>query len=122
MSAHTPTASHTAPWSGRSGRSHRGAGPAAWVLGTISTCLSTFFVTQVVYSAVNGELVGLDSRSVVLLMGAEAVMLAIFWLAFLVFFLPLRHDGAVTGPALYSATLIGVVTGGLLLLSSEFGA
>ena len=98
-------------------QSHRVAGPAAWILGTISTALSTVFVIQEVVTVANGDYTGPDAGVVVILTGIEAFVLALFWLAFLIPFAPLRRDRAVTRPALWSAVAVGIGAGALLVAS-----
>jgi hypothetical protein len=110
MPTHTPTPRVTSAPRPPT-RSHRVAGPAAWILGTLTAAVSTVFVAQVVYAAVDGEFTGPEASTVLLLLGLEVVVLAVFWLGFLAAFLPLRRDGGVTRPAFWSAVGGGVAAG-----------
>ncbi len=95
-------------------RSHPVAGPAAWILGTISTALSTVFVASTVYAFANGEFDRPSADAVYTIMGMEAVVLGVFWLAFLLPFVPLLRDRGVTRPAFWSAVVTGIAAGALL--------
>jgi hypothetical protein len=114
MSTHTPTPSVT-PAPRAPTRSHRVAGPAAWILGALSTALTTVFGTRVVFAALGGEFTGPEATVVFLIMGLEVVVLAIFWVAFLAAFLALRRDGGVTRPGFWSAVGVGIPGGAILL-------
>ncbi len=112
MSTHTPTPPVTPTRT--PGRSHRVAGPAAWILGMISTALSTVFVIVEVVAVANGDYVGPNAGVTFILLGVEAVVLAFVWLAFLIPFVPLRRDRGVTRPAFWSAVVVGLAAGALL--------
>ena len=113
MSTHTPTPPVT-PTPDLPAQSHRVAGPASWILGTISTALSTVFVIQEVVTVANGDYTGPDAGVAFILTGIEAFVLALFWLAFLIPFVPLRRDRGVTRPAFWSAVVVGIAAGALL--------
>ncbi len=80
----------------------------------ISVALSTVFVVQEVVSVAAGDYIGPDAGVAFILLGIEAVVLALFWLVFLVPFVTLRRDRGVTRPAFWSAVITGTAAGALL--------
>ncbi len=113
MSTHTPV---NRPASAAPIRSHPVAGPAAWVLGSIATALSTVFLAQVAHvvlvewSTYEGGM----ATTALAVLGFEVVVLAVFWMLSLLPFLLLRRDGRVPRPAVVSSVAVGVVAGAVL--------
>ncbi len=78
--------------------------------------MSTVFVIQEVVTVANGDYAGPNAGVAFILLGIEAVVLALLWLAFLIPFVPLRHDRGVTRPAFWSAVVVGIAAGALLFV------
>jgi hypothetical protein len=113
VSTHTPV-SASAPDAPT--RSHPVAGTAAWILGSIATALSTVFLAQVAHavlvewSAYEGGM----ATTALAVLGFEVIVLAVFWMLWLLPFLLLRREGRVTWPAVMSSVAVGVATGAVL--------
>jgi len=113
VSTHTPV---SAPASDAPIRPHRVAGPAAWILGSIATALSAVFVTQIAHVVLVewSTYQGGEATTALFVLGFEVVVLAVFWMLFLLPFLLLRRDGGVTRPAVLSSVAVGVAAGAVL--------
>jgi hypothetical protein len=124
MSTHTPTSPVTAtepvtPSPRTPARSHRVAGTAAWILGTLTTALSTSMVVDTVYTAlVRWPPFGAGLRGAVLpILSMGYLLVGTLWLVFLIAFAPLWRNHAVTRLAVWSAVVVGIAAGLLRFFS-----